>query len=80
MGLVYHSQLNARNWSHPSTYARNDMLVGLRRSLAGFLVFEIDLVVLLTFDGGRLWEKESVCSSVRADKSRSSDDSKVLYN
>jgi NADH-quinone oxidoreductase subunit I len=33
--LVYHSQLNARNWSHPSTYARNDMLVGLRRSLAG---------------------------------------------
>jgi hypothetical protein len=34
-GVVYHSQLNARNRSHQSTSALNDTLVGLRRSLAG---------------------------------------------
>src|SRR5215469_13888635 len=34
-GVVYHSQLDARNRSYPSTSALNDTLVGLRRSLAG---------------------------------------------
>ena len=34
-GVVYHSRLDARNRSYPSSSALNDMLVGLRRSLAG---------------------------------------------
>src|SRR5216683_77472 len=36
-GVVYHSRLDARDRSYPSSSALNDMLVGLRRSLAGVL-------------------------------------------
>ena len=34
-GVVYHSRLDARNRSYPETPALKNMLVGLRRSLAG---------------------------------------------
>jgi len=38
-GVVYHSRLDARNRSYPSSSALNDMLVGLRRSLAGLVSY-----------------------------------------
>ena len=43
-GVVYHSRLDARNRSYPSSSALNDVLVGLRRSLAGVVgCFEFSL-------------------------------------
>ena len=36
-GVVYHSRLDARNRSYPETPALKNMLVGLRRTLAGVL-------------------------------------------
>jgi len=36
-GVVYHSRLDARNRSYPEIPALKNMLVGLRRSLAGVL-------------------------------------------
>src|SRR6266436_5936725 len=36
-GVVYHSRLDARNRSYPEIPALKNMLVGLRRSLAGLM-------------------------------------------
>src|SRR5258708_4824506 len=53
-GVVYHSRLDARNRSYPEIPALKNMLVGLRRSLAGLLLnfYEPDATTVVGLLGG----------------------------